>query len=355
MTPFLICGLPRSRTAWLSKFLTYRDWSCGHDELRHCRQLEDVKSWLSQPYTGTVETAAAPFWRLALHLRSDLKVVTIRRDPEAAAESAIKAGFGSDLGAMIRTFRKLDHKLGQIERRVPGVRSFRFEDLGQESVCADLFEHCLPHKHHPVWWARWSAVNVQINVPALKRYAEAHGPQLERLRAIAEQKSRQLLTSRPVQTREGVTYQAERLDDVLRDGEALFRQHMADVGENPDAIWGKNFALMRRFEEADVLQVVTARMNGRLFGYLVTVISPTLESGQKTSAVHTTFYVSPDCPGAGLGMQRAAIELLRRRGVNEVAMRAGVRGAGERISALYRRLGAEPQGELYRLGLEGAA
>ncbi len=30
MRPFVVFGLPRSRTAWLSRFLTYGDWVCGH-------------------------------------------------------------------------------------------------------------------------------------------------------------------------------------------------------------------------------------------------------------------------------------------------------------------------------------
>lgn len=352
MPPFLLLGLPRSRTAWLSRFLTYGNWFCGHDELRCMRQLEDVKSWLAQPNTGTVETAAAPFWRLALHLRPDLRIVTIRRDPDEAARSAVRAGLGDDLGLMTALMHRLDRKLGQIERRT-GCRSFRFEDLAREDVCADLFEHLLPYRHDAAHWRALDQENVQINVPALNRYVRAHGPQIERLGAIARQRSLALLSSRPIRDKDSLSIQCEPLANLQRDGQALMREHTATVGEHPDNFTSKNFALFQGFEDIGALQVVTARSNGRLFGYLVTVIGPSLEAENRSSACHTAFFASSDAPGLGLKLQRAAAEFLKERGVYEVAMRAGVRGDGDRTGALYRRQGAEPFGELYRLPLIG--
>lgn len=353
MTPYLILGCPRSRTAWVSRFLTYRDWSCGHDEARHCRQLEDVKSWLSQPNTGTVETAAAPFWRLALHLRPDLRLITIRRDLDEAAASAVRCGLTADFEQTVKVMRRLDHKLGQIERRVPGVRSFRFEDLVREDVCADLFEHCLPYKHDHDRWSHLTLANVQINVPELFRYIVAHRPQMDRLAGIAKQKSLALLSARKARDKDGLTIQCEPLADLLRDGAALFRQHCAEVGEYPEAFEGKNLPLLQRLEDIGCLQVVTARSNGKTFGYLLTVLSPSLESQDRLSACHTAFYASPDYPGLGLKLQRAAVERLTERGVGEVLLGARGRGAGERLSALYRRLGAEPFAQYYKLDLEG--
>ena len=353
MTPFLILGLPRSRTAWASRFLTYGPWACGHDELRRVRGLDDVKSWLSQPYTGSAETAAAPFWRLALHLRPDLRIVTIRRNPEEAAESAVRAGLTADLDATVRLFRRLDHKLGQVEKRVLGVRSYRFEGLSKEDVCADLFEHCLGLKHDPVWWSHWDRVNVQISVSELLRYIVAHWPQMDRVSAIAKQKSLALLASRRVPDPSGLTIGFEPLRDLLRDGQPLMRDHLAEVGEHPDNLARKNLVQLKANEDAGCLQVTVGRSNGKVFGYLVTVIGESLEAEGRTGACHTAFYASPDYPGLGLKLQRKALEGLRERGVHEVAMRAGVRGAGDRVSTLYRRIGAEPFGSYYRLELEG--
>ena len=352
--PFVIFALPRSRTAWLSRFLSHQDWHCGHDELRHMRQLEDVRSWLSQPQTGAVETAGAPYWRLALEMRPDLRVVTVRRDPEEVAESIVRCGLSSDIDQAVRAMRRLDHKLGQIERRT-GARSYRFEDLAREDTCADLFEHLLPYTHDSARWRVLDAENVQINVPALKRYVAAHRTQIERLGAIARQKSLALLASGRAHIAQGLTIGFEPLADLLRDGAALMREHMAEVGESPDNLGCKNFGLLLAHDEAGALQVTVARSNGRVFGYLVTCIGESLEAPGRIWACHTAFHASPDYPGLGLKLQRRAAEGLRDRGVYEVVMRAGVRGAGERVSALYRRIGAEPFGDYYRLQLGEAA
>jgi L-amino acid N-acyltransferase YncA len=348
--PFVIFGLPRSRTTWLSQFLSYGDWHCGHDELRHMRQLEDVRSWLAQANTGTVETAAAPFWRLALHMAPDLRLVTIRRDPDEAARSAVAAGFGDDLGAMTAAFHRLDMKLGQIERRT-GARSFRYEDLASELVCADLFEHLLGHRHNHDRWARLDRKNIQTHPTPLMRYAAAHGPQIERLRGIARQKSLALLNSRRAPDAGGLALGFEPFRDFLRDGAGLIREHIAEVGEHPDNLANKNLARLQALDDAGVMQVTVARCNGKVFGYLITVIGESLEAAGRPWACHTAFYASPYYPGLGLKIQRRAIEGLRERGVYEVVMRAGVRGAAERVSVLYDRLGAEPFGEYFRLQL----
>jgi len=350
MKSFLILALPRSRTAWLSEFLSYGDCYCGHDELQYMRQLEDVKSWFSQPNTGTVETAAAPFWRLALDLKPDLKIVTIRRDPFDAAQSAINSGLGSDFDQMFKLFKKLDHKLSQIEMRT-NCKSVKYEDLLKESVCAELFEHLLPYKHDSVRWAELNKKNIQINIPALNRYVSAHSAQLERLRAIAEQKSLSLLRSKPYSDVSGLKIQFEPLSSLLSDGMNLMKDHCAIVGEHPDNFINKNFSLMQSYEDLGALQVTVARYNGKVFGYLVTILGESLESSGRRTGCHTAFFSSTDFPGLGLKLQRKALEGLKDKGVYEVVMRAGVRGSGDKVSSLYKRIGAEPFGTYYRIQL----
>jgi len=101
------------------------------------------------------------------------------------------------------------------------------------------------------------------------------------------------------------------------------------------------------------LQITTARSNGRMFGYLMTIIGPSLASGTTTSATHTTFYADPSFPGLGLKLQREALAMLKERGVDEIVWEAGKRGSGPRLGAMYRRLGAAEHGETYRLQLTG--
>jgi len=75
-TPFVVFGSPRGRTFWLSRYLSYRDWACDHEMSRYIRSLADIKSWFRQPCVGTVETAAAAFWRL---LPENVRVEAVKR------------------------------------------------------------------------------------------------------------------------------------------------------------------------------------------------------------------------------------------------------------------------------------
>lgn len=175
--PFIILALPRSRTFWLSKFLTYGDWYCGHDELRHVRTLADAQSWLTQPLTGTVETAAAPFWRL---IPRHARVVIVRRPVDQVVQSmmaSMPAGV-FDREGMMRLIVRQDKKLDQVARRLNCVQ-VGFEHLNSERVCRELFEYCLPYDFDAAWWRAVSAANFQINMPAFMRYIIAHKPQID--------------------------------------------------------------------------------------------------------------------------------------------------------------------------------
>src|SRR5215467_14609889 len=157
--------MPRSRSAWLSRFLTYKEWACGHDELRHCRSLEDVTSWFAQPCIGSVETAAAPFWRLAPPAR----YVTLRRPLDAVLASLRAAGLVFEDRTMMAVLRHHECKLDQVEKRLPNVLRVTFDELANEAVCARVFEHCLPYPHDHDWWAAWAGINIQASLPLMMR------------------------------------------------------------------------------------------------------------------------------------------------------------------------------------------
>jgi hypothetical protein len=348
---FVGLALPRSRTAWLSKFLTCGEWSCGHEELRHMRSLDDVRSWLSQPNTGTIETAAAGSWRLLPKMAPDTKVLVIRRPVGEVVESMMALpGIGFDREALTKGLTAFDRKLDQIEARLPCL-SVNFEDLEREEACARVFEYCLPYQHDPAHWARLANVNIQVDMRALVKYVTAFRPQMDKLASIAKHRMLTDLATREPVLPDGITIQTEGFETWLRDARGLFDEHLVQVGEAPGDWSAKNIPLMRVLNDHGLMQVTTARCNGRMFGYLMTLISPSLTSEKVTSATNTTFFASKDVPGLGMKLQRAAIRSLKERGVDEVFMQAGVRGSGPRIDAIYRRLGAEDNGQVFRLAL----
>jgi hypothetical protein len=295
-----------------------------------------------------VETGAAPFWRLLLHYRPDVRIVTIRRPVEDVVHSLVATGvtFDATLEPLIH---RLNHKLDQIEQRIPGVRSFTYDELRTEDACAVLFEHCLPYRHDHARWQTFDRTNMQINLAHMMRYFIAHRPQLEKIAKQAKHRMLSLMC-RPPEI-EGVTFQQETMasyDEAI----PLFREHAVITDRSPDAYQSVNVPLMQKLDEMGALQIISARSNGRLFGYLMSVIGPSLEAEDQLTACHTAFFASPAIRNLGMKLQYVAAETLRERGVSDVQMRAGVVGAGPKLGTFYRRMGAEEYGQLYRLSLE---
>lgn len=346
--PFVVLALPRSRTKWLAEFLSYNPWICGHDQLQYCQSLDDVATWFTQPNIGSVETAAAPFWRLLRKMQPDARIVTVRRPVGEVLDSLARHGIGGDtVEGMIRA---CDRKLDQIEARVPGVLSVQYEDLRKTRACRAVFEHCLQQPFDQKWWHANDYV-VSGNLKAQTRYAHAHLPRFLKLARTARQRMLADL-SPPTAPPEGFTIQEEDIDTWFRDAKPLIRDHMVATGQDVDEYKTKNEPMLRRISACGFVQIVTARSNGRMFGYQMTVLGPSLDKIDRLEAMHLPFFVSRDAPhGIGVRLQRAAIDGLRAKGVGELFARAGVRGSGPKLGILWRRLGFEDFGTMHRLDL----
>jgi hypothetical protein len=351
--PFVIYALPRSRTYWLSRFLTYGEWTCGHDEIRHLRSLHDARAWFEQTHVGTIETAAAPFWRSLREYAPEARIAVVRRPVEDVLESLSGIGLQFDPAFMRSHLTRLDRKLDQIEARVPECLSLTFNELQTVAGCVKIFEHCLPYRFDSGWWSHLAPINLQINFAAMLRYYRAYQPQLEKLALTAKQRTLAAMVRKPIEI-DGVTIQTEPFDTFFQDGHGLFAEHLVQVGEAPDAFAEKNIELMQVLDRLGCMHVVTARSNGRMFGYLMSILSPSLEKRDLMTAVQTAFYASPDFRGLGPKMQCWSIDDLRNRGVGEIYMRAGTRGSGPRMGSLYRRMGATNTGELFMIDLKAA-
>jgi hypothetical protein len=173
---FIVLALPRSRTFWLSQFLTYNNYYCSHEELRNCRSLQDVKSFLSLNCFGSAETAAAPWWRTIRKLSPETKILSIRRKPEEVISSLCKINL-FELGKFPKNqiekliFRQ-DLKLSQVEKRVPCF-SVPFEELDSEETIKKVFEFCLPFEFDKNHHSRYKDKNLQTSTLYLMRQFQA--------------------------------------------------------------------------------------------------------------------------------------------------------------------------------------
>lgn len=354
--PFIVFSLPRSRTFWLSRLLSYGDCACGHEEARHVRAVDDVRSFLSMAHAGTCETASAPFWRLIVQMRPDVRIVTVRRPVAEVVASLLRLNIPFDEAKLTKAMTALDRKLDQIEARVPGVLSVNYTDLSGEEACRRVFEHCLPYAWDRHRWALLARQNLQIDNASLIFYLHAYRDQLFRAASLCARDIRSnILRNRRAPDLDGMTFQEETFDQWWTGGQQLFGEHCMDVGEARDAYLRKNVPLMKRLAEMGGVQFMTARCNGRMFGYLVSVLGPSLEDASIKVATQTTFYGSKDAPGLGIRLERASLAALKKRGGTwEIVHRSGVRADGPRMDALYRRIGAVDYGRLHMTRLEAA-
>src|SRR5215469_15128641 len=232
--PFVVLALPRSRTFWTSRYLSYGGWHCGHEECLHLRSLADVRSWLAQPCTGAVETSAAPFWRLLLQLRPDVRVAIIRR-PVADVVDSLLAQLPFDAPLLLHQMRRLDAKLDQVEERCPGVLSVSYDELTTEAGCAALFEHCLPFQHDPLWWQRLADINLQIDLGAMLRYCQAHRAQLVKMAKTAKHRIVADMATNVSRETDGVVFQAEPFSwEAFKEAIPLFAEHLVQTDQSPD-------------------------------------------------------------------------------------------------------------------------
>lgn len=168
--PFVVYALPRSRTAWLSNFLTYGGWQCGHEDSVFMREVADLPAYFGRSRVGAVDTAAAPGWRLIDHLVPGIRRAVIRRPLAEVYDTMMalpKVAF--DPRKLRNIIEYVDRMLDEISAQ-PGTLTLPWDALNDEAGVRALFEHCLPFAFDRDWWRGNRGRDVQIDVGNLMRY-----------------------------------------------------------------------------------------------------------------------------------------------------------------------------------------
>jgi hypothetical protein len=195
--PFVIHSLGRSRSAWLSQFLSYGGWACHHEQAVRMRSFDDVRALFSRRRTGTAETAAAPGWPLLKQLVPGIRAAVVRRpiDDVVASMMALDLrGFAYDRDALHRNISYVARTLDRISAE-PGVLTLDYSDLETEAGCGALFRHCLGAEMPRAWWVKKRSVNVQMDVPALIRYYHDNRAEVDGFKALCKSEMRALARS----------------------------------------------------------------------------------------------------------------------------------------------------------------
>lgn len=158
MAKFMILSLPRSRSTWMSHFLSYRGSRCEHDLLVYCGSIFQFEDALSQ-CDGSCETAAMVGWKLIVQRYPHIRLVVVKRPLEEVIRSLANKGFTIDPAFIEARAHMLD-----AVSNLPGVLTFTYEQLQEESVCKEIFEFCLQTPFDYEWWDEMRRKDIQIDL-----------------------------------------------------------------------------------------------------------------------------------------------------------------------------------------------
>jgi len=169
VAPFIAFALPRSRTAWLSRYLAYDGRQVGHDVAARSNSIAGFFRNFDEGMAGTVETGAMMGWRLFRERFPSAPITVVRRSVQDVYLSLSQFGIFPLAGDLEARSAILD----ELEKE-PGVLSVSFRDMYSEKSRRRVFEHCLGRRWDQEWDARWAPVNVQVDVAVAMRAVAAN-------------------------------------------------------------------------------------------------------------------------------------------------------------------------------------
>ena len=175
---FVVFSLPRSRSAWMSHFLSANGREVGHDIGIDCATPGDFLFEAS--LGGTCETGADFAWPLIRKLRPAIKFAVVQRPIDDVVASLARFGIG-DLDEELATRAA---RLDEISA-LPGTLTVAYHELAHFTACRDIFEFCTGTRCESAWWRRFDEVNIQVDMVKRMAKLERNRPRIEALKASA--------------------------------------------------------------------------------------------------------------------------------------------------------------------------
>lgn len=158
MSPFVIFSLPRSRSTWLSVFLSHDGQNIGHDIGIECSSPSEFASRL-RALGGTCETGAGFAWRKITQMIPDCRFVVVRRSIATVVHSLEALGY---MGLVDEIRTRAQH-LDEISA-LPQTLVIEYDDLERFFICDQIYRHCLGKPCDPAWFDKMSTINVQVDL-----------------------------------------------------------------------------------------------------------------------------------------------------------------------------------------------
>lgn len=173
---FFVLSLPRSRSKWMSEFLSYGGKLCGHDLVVDCASAGDFERALEQ-LDGTCETGAVLGWKVLRAKWPRAKFVTVHRPIGEIVRSFEILGLAVDFMDLA-----MKEQMLLALSQSPGVVSITFDQLSSFEVCGAIFGHCLGMGLEYDYWAELNSKNIQIDMEQRLRVLARNAPALAAFR-----------------------------------------------------------------------------------------------------------------------------------------------------------------------------
>jgi hypothetical protein len=146
-----------------------------------------------------------------------------------------------------------------------------------------------------------------------------------------------------------MTYEHESYSAISEEIRPLLRRHWEAIANDKEAVpLDVDEEKYRALDSAGLLVIITARVDGRLVGYIAAILSPHLHYRSTLFATFDVFWMEPEFRSGlnGVGLFTRMLLQLKAAGVVKVVGQSKV-GSGRDVSAIYRALGFEQAEILY--------
>jgi hypothetical protein len=158
LPPCLVIGTPRSRTAWLAKFLSTPERPFVHEPSVHWKGLDDLYRFLDGAGCAS-DSGLTLFWREAVRHRPDTRLIVVRRTVGEIVNSFQRAG-APITDAATRVFYRVWR-----EAVVASAHHYAmpvpFWTMTHAPVCSAIFRQAHWHKPPRGYVTPWLAQNIQ--------------------------------------------------------------------------------------------------------------------------------------------------------------------------------------------------
>lgn len=333
--PFIILALPRSRTAWLSKFLSYDGAKCGHDIAADCGSVAEFKAKLSG-LVGSVETGAVIGWKAIREAIPDAKIIVLKRPLDQIQDSLRAIGLGdASILSEVAERRLILDVVGEQE----DVPTISYDALNERDGCAWLFEYCLHKSFDMAWWDSFKDKNIQVDVAQMMQKLARNREKIKALKAEISQ-PKAVITCEPWGKFE---------PDCLSLGAEHFAE--TDTGVEPRRPFKLDLPMMREISDTGFFRVYSARKNGKLIGYIMWTIQNDPESEGLLIANMGPWFVSHEAGRFRVGERLfdESIADLKSLGVKNVFPHHRMQGRGAKLGDFFKRKGAKEVQHTYSL------